>query len=123
MEQDNSAIVYAGNWFKNGNPANSGSSAMLAVDPEAKLTVTFTGTGIKWIGLRDEWSGIAKVSVDGVFQQNADAFLKPGAGQQVIYQSGGLVPGTHTLTLEITGTANPASGGAWIWVDAFDITP
>lgn len=123
MEQDNSAIAYLGNWFKNGNPANSGSSAVLAADPGAIATVMFTGTGIKWIGLRDEWSGIAKVSVDGVFQQNVDTFLTPGAGQQVIYQTGGLVSGTHTFTIETTGTANPASGGSWIWADAFDITP
>jgi hypothetical protein len=123
IEQDNSAVTLLGNWFTNGNPANSGSSAVLAVDVGAKATVTFTGTGIQWIGVRDPWSGIAKVSVDGVFQQNVDEYLTPGAEQQVIYKTGGLVSGMHTLTIEVTGTANPASGGAWIWVDAFDITP
>ncbi|OGT77376.1 MAG: hypothetical protein A3I78_11160 [Gammaproteobacteria bacterium RIFCSPLOWO2_02_FULL_56_15] len=123
MEQDNSAIAYLGNWFTNGNPANSGGSAVLAVDSGTKATVTFVGRDIQWIGLRDEWSGIAKVYVDGVFQQNVDAYLTPGAGRQVIYQTGGLVPGTHTFTIETTGTANPASRGSWIWVDAFDIMP
>ena len=123
MEQDNSAIVYLGNWHTNGNPANSGGSAVLAVDPGAEATVTFVGRDSKRIGVRDEWSGIAKVYVDGVFQQNLDSYLTPGLGQQVIYQTGGLVPGTHTFTIETTGTANQTSRGSWIWVDAFDIMP
>ena len=123
MEQDNGAVTFLGNWFINGGTRTSGGTAELAVDAGAKATVTFSGTGIQWIGVRDEWSGIAKVSVDGGLQQNVDAYMTPGLEQQVIYKTSGLVSGTHTLTIEVTGTANPASGGAWIWVDAFDITP
>lgn len=31
--------------------------------------------------------------------------------------------GSHTLVIEVTGTANPSSGGAFIVVDAFDVRP
>ena len=123
ISQNNSAIVYAGNWYPNYDPGDIGGSAVLAMNPGATATVTFTGTGIQWIGVRDEWSGIATVSLDGVFQQNVDAYLTPGAQQQVIYKTSGLVSGTHTFTIAVTGTANPASAGSWIWVNAFDITP
>jgi hypothetical protein len=123
MEQDNPAVVYAGTWFINGGTLTSGGTATLAMDLGSKATVTFTGSNIKWIGVRDEWSGIARVSVDGTFRENVDAYLTPGLGQQGIYQTGSLVPGTHTLTIETTGTTNRASHGYWIWIDAFDITP
>ncbi len=123
MEQDNSAVAFLGSWFINGGTRTSGGTAQLAMDADATATVTFTGTGITWIGVRDEWSGIAKVTVDGVFQQNVDAYMTPGLEQQVIYRITGLVSGSHTFTIETTGRANPASHGTWIWVDAFDITP
>ena len=123
MEQDNSAVTFLGNWFINGGTRTSGGTAELAVDAGAQATVTFTGTGIQWIGVRDEWSGIAKVSVDGGPPQNVVDYLTPGAQQQVIYKASGLVSGTHTFTIAVTGTANHASKGDWIWVNAFDITP
>jgi len=121
--QNNSAIAYLGNWYANHDPGDIGGSAVLAMNSGATATVTFTGTGIQWIGVRDEWSGIATVSMDGGLPQNVDAYLTPGAQQQVIYKTGGLVSGAHTFTIAVTGTANPASKGDWIWVNAFDITP
>ena len=33
----------------------------------------------------------------------------------------GLPPGNHSLTIEVTGTHNQRSGGAWVWLDAFDV--
>lgn len=123
MEQNHSAVAYVGPWVARNGAFDSGGSAGLAAVAGAKATVTFTGTGIKWVGVRDEWSGIARVSVDGVFQQNIDTYLKPGAAGQVIFEISNLAAGTHTLTIEVTGTANPNSSGTWIWIDAFDITP
>jgi hypothetical protein len=35
----------------------------------------------------------------------------------------GLAPGTHTVTIDVPGTAGPSSGGAWVWVDAFEVVP
>ena len=40
-------------------------------------------------------------------QQNVDTYMTPGLEQQVIYKTSGLLPGTHTFTVETTGTANP----------------
>src|SRR5262249_2536084 len=39
--------------------------------------------------------------------------------QSTLYSITGLTPGTHTLTIEATGTHNSSSGGSWIWVDGF----
>jgi hypothetical protein len=39
-----------------------------------------------------------------------------------IYSIGQLPMGTHSLTIEATGTRNQSSQGSWVWVDAFDVT-
>ncbi len=38
-----------------------------------------------------------------------------------MYTVTGLPSGAHRMTVEPTGRQNPASGGAWIWVDAFEV--
>jgi len=49
------------------------------------------------------------------------SYLAPGQAQSAVYSASGLGPGAHTLTIELTGTHNPNSGGSWIWVDAFEV--
>jgi hypothetical protein len=121
IEQNNPAITYTGNWYLNTNPIMSGGSAVLAVNPDSSATVTFTGTGITWIGYQDQWSGIANVYVDGTLKSPVDTYASPQRAQSSVYSIDGLSPGAHTLMIETTGTHDAASAGSWIWVDAFDI--
>ena len=48
-------------------------------------------------------------------------YLSPSRAQTAPYSIEGLAPGAHTLTIEVTATKNESSGGAWVWVDAFDV--
>jgi len=60
----------------------SGGTAGLAMDSNSSATVTFTGTGITWVGYRDQWSGIAKVYVDGVLRTEAvDTYMEAQQAQ------------------------------------------
>ena len=94
------------------------------MDSNARATLTFTGTAVGWIGYRDEWSGIARIYVDGVMQATVDTYASPSAGERaVLYTASGLGGGMHTLAIEVTGTRNATSSGSWVWVDAFDVTP
>ena len=123
IEDSSPSIAYTGTWFNNGNAQHSGSSARLAVDPGSRATLTFTGTGVTWIAYRDEWSGIARVFVDGTLAQTVDLFFTPSAARQPVWTVSGLPRGTHTVAIEVTGTRSAGSGGNWVWVDAFDVTP
>jgi hypothetical protein len=120
VEQNNSAVTYTGNWYANNGSFNSGGSAVLAADRGSRATFTFTGTDARWIGYKDEWSGIANVYVDGVLKTQVDAYAPTDQPQAVMYTISRLTSGTHTLTVEVTGAKNPASQSVWIWVDAFD---
>src|SRR5436190_16592754 len=122
-EQNNSAVTYTGTWYTNNYSTNSGASAVLAADRGARATFTFSGTAVKWIGWRDAWSGIANVYIDGVLKTQVDDYAATDQPQSVLYTITGLSSGTHTITVEVSGTKNPSSQSYWIWVDAFDYLP
>jgi hypothetical protein len=121
VEETNPALILTGRWYANNNPAHGGGTSALATDAGSRVTVNFTGTGISWIAYRDEWSGIARVYLDGEMKTSIDTYLAPSQARFVMYNVGGLGPGTHTLIIEATGTRNASSKGSWVWVDAFDV--
>jgi alpha-amylase len=121
IEDNNPALTYSGNWYLIANAALSGGSAALSVDAGSQVTIQFNGTGISWIAYRDEWSGVARVYLDGALQTTIDTYLSPWAANTTPYKTDGLPPGNHTLTIEATGTRNESSHGAWVWIDAFDV--
>jgi hypothetical protein len=121
-EQSDPAVQYSGSWYPNHGGFNSGGSAVLAMDANAQAKFTFTGTGVKWIGFRDAWSGIAQVYVDGVLTVTVDTYSANDQAQAVQYSVTNLSNGSHTLTIVLTGTNGSASAGSWVWVDAFDVT-
>ena len=121
-EQNNPAVQLTGNWYPNSGAFNSGGSAILAMDQGSQASFTFTGTGVQWIGFRDAWSGIAQVYVDGALQGTIDTYSAGQQAQAVVYSMSGLSNASHNLTIVVAGTHNANSGGAWVWVDAFDVS-
>jgi hypothetical protein len=121
-EQDNASVQYQGAWYPNYGSFNSGGSAVLAMDANAQAKLTFTGTGVKWIGFSDPWSGKAQVYLDGALAATVDTYSANQAAQTVQYSAENLINGSHVLTIVALGTESAQSAGAWVWVDAFDVT-
>jgi hypothetical protein len=115
--------TYTGTWYDNVHTWHSGGSAKLAMLAGDQARFQFTGTGVRWIGYRDEWAGMAKVYVDGVLMKKVDTYSSTGKSQQVIYSVEGLAKKAHTLRVYVTGTKNRKSDGKWVWIDAFDVKP
>ena len=63
--------------------------------------------------------------VETITKLSREFGLTPASRSRLLIsdKDGVLISGTHTLTIETAGTADPASRGSWIWVDAFDIKP
>jgi hypothetical protein len=123
VEETNSAVILTGNWPTISFPFFSGGSAVEANVAGARATFNFNGTGARWIGLRDRWSGIAKVYVDGVLKGQVDTYAPSDKEEQVLmYTITGLTLGNHSLTVEVTGQKNSSSAQAAVWVDAFEYT-
>jgi len=120
-EETNAAITYQGVWGSQLDSNASGGGYKNSNNTGASATLTFTGTGVKWIS--DHWGdlGIARVYLDGVLDATVDLYSAVGTYQQVVYSKSGLVSGLHTLRIEVTGTKNPASADTLIDIDAFDV--
>lgn len=121
VEENHPALRFTGRWYANANPEHSSGSAVLAMDAGSRVVINFSGTGVNWMAYRDEWSGIARVYVDGELKTTIDTYLSPSQTRAVPYTINGLPFGTHALTIEVTGTRNASSKGSWIWLDSFDV--
>lgn len=122
VEQDDPAVSWTGSWSTNQLPAHSGGSARLSMEPSAQVSLDFTGTGVSWIGYRDEWSGVANVLLDGRLRASVDTYADPARPQARLFTIDGLAEGPHRLTIQPAARRRPGAGGEWVWVDAFSIT-
>src|SRR6185436_6456732 len=121
IENNNPLVTYTGIWYSNVNSAHSGGSSELAVGAGSAVSLNFNGTGVAWIAYRDEWSGLARVILDNEMKATIDTYLLAGQARIATYTVEGLPAGNHSLRIEVTGTHNQRSGGAWVWLDAFDV--
>jgi uncharacterized protein (TIGR03437 family) len=83
------------------------------------VSIRFSGTGVTWLAYRDQWSGIATVSVDGASLATVDTYASPAVAQYPMYSITGLPMGPHTLSIGVTGTHDATSADSWVWVNAF----
>src|SRR5205814_7086756 len=68
--------VAAPDWMPfNTSRAWSAGIATLSTTPGAQATISFTGTGISWIGARGPQTGIARVILDGAFAPEIDTYF------------------------------------------------
>lgn len=122
-EEDDPAVGYAGTWFESTSSHHSGGRATLALDAGARATFSFTGTGVRWIGYRDEWSGIGRVYLDGSLVAYVDLYAPSFEAQAVLFSAPHLSAGPHSVAVEATHDRNPDANQRWVWLDAFDFVP
>jgi hypothetical protein len=117
------AIAYGAGWIQdNRDKAYSEGATAESETVGAQATITFTGTGIRWIGARGPQTGIARISLDGAFVEDFNTYAQTEGPQHTDFFKDGLANRTHTLTIEVIGK-DPLSTNAWILIDAFDVIP
>jgi hypothetical protein len=121
VEQDNAAVRVGGSWYPNVGSAQSGGSAILSMEAGTDVTLSFSGTGVTWVGLRDAWAGLADVYLDGALRGRVDTYSAGSNSQQPLWSTSGLASGVHTLRVSVVGAHSSGSAGSWVWVDAFDV--
>ncbi len=122
-EETAPAVVLTGTWYSDSSPAFSGGAAVLSEEAGARATFSFTGTRVRWIGYRDEYCGIGRVYLDGSLVAVYDTYASPAQAQAVMFRTGALASGPHTLAVEATHTHLASATEKWVWVDAFDVVP
>ena len=117
------SIAYGSGWIQgNRDRAYSEGTSAESATQGAQAAITFTGTGIRWIGARGPQTGIARVFLDGSFVKDIDTYSPTEGIQHTDFTATGLAAGTHTLTIQVIGK-NPASTFFWILLDSFIVTP
>ena len=121
IEETDPAFVYSGTWA-HGNDHRSWSGGTAAVATltmfSARAALTFTGTGVSWIGFRGPQCGIANVYLDGVHVATVDLFDPIEHLHAKVFETRQLAPGSHTLVIEATGQWNPLSIAPFVIVDS-----
>src|SRR5687767_14308671 len=100
IEDNDISITYSGTWYSNGASPNSGGRSVLTNEKGARASITFTGTGITWIGVADPYCGIAQVYLDGTLH-TVDTYNRETKYQHTLFSAHGLAAGPHTLSIEV----------------------
>ena len=124
-QETDPAITHSAGWsLGNKDHPYSEGTAALSTTLGDRATFTFTGASVSWIGHRGPQTRSARVILDGnIVADSLDTYLPGDVPHGAVFTLPGLAAGSHTLTIEVTGLKNPASAGASIVVDAFDVTP
>jgi len=122
IEDTDPAVSYTGTWVHGTHPIATSGTYAEANLAGAVATLSFTGTEVRWLGARNSNNGKARVTMDGVFMGEVDTY-GPSLEGAVLFTATDFPRRAHTLTIEVTGTSNPASVDSWVIIDAFDVTP
>ena len=80
IQDDDPAVRYAGAWFNLTRTQFDGGGATTSMGAGDRAVLGFTGTAVRWIAYRDEWSGLANVYLDGALRATIDTFSSPPPG-------------------------------------------
>ena len=117
IEESNVAVTLSSGWT-NANPEYgwSGGAAVQSDVAGATASFTFTGTSVRWLGMRGRNVGQALVRVDGGPPRQLNLWSAPmDLVRAPIITIHDLSDGPHTLTIEVVS--------GLVVVDAFDVQP
>jgi len=119
-DDTNEAVTQVGDgWTQMGNPADYQGTMLQSGTAGDAIEIEFEGTALDVFIRTGLYGGIVDVYLNGqLVADDIDTYAASPTYQQTLYSADGLSPGTHTLRLEVTGNANPASSGSLLMFDA-----
>jgi len=125
-DDSSSALTYRGTWTHAANQNYTGGdfdgTESFNNTAGDSVSLTFTGTAVRWVTSKDANHGIADVYLDGALVGSIDTYTPGKQYQTVLYDVYGLSAASHTLTVTVSGRQNPAASGSFISIDAFDLS-
>lgn len=118
IDDRDASVKYTGGWSQYNSSSDYAGTETYSSRIGDTCELTFQGTGIRFIGSKQNNVGKVKVYLDGEFQEEIDTYSDLGNSlkQSVIYSKDGLADGEHTLKLETSG-----GHANCIVVDAFEV--
>jgi hypothetical protein len=110
---EETSATYTGTWTQGDSSRTwSGGTAAVSTTAGARATFDFSGTEVRWVGLRGPQTGTARIFLDGAFHAEINTSSALDV-QTVAFMANGLAPARHTLTIEVVD--------GLIAVDAIDL--
>ncbi len=123
-QQEDSKLKYVNDysgWRESWSWSYSGFKQAYANAPGNSVTIRFDGAALNIVGTKARSYGKAWVSVDGGPRQFVDFYRYSAAYKQVVWSTGYLAPGEHTIEISWSGYKNWLSRGYSINLDAVDV--
>jgi SpoIID/LytB domain protein len=119
-QNTNAKVVYSAGWTTVWSSLASGGSFHYR-NTVGSATIKFDGTYFAWVAKKGPSYGRATVTVDGGAPVTVDLYGATALYQQLVFRTGLLAPGTHTVVIAWKNSKNPASSYYNIDVDAFGV--
>jgi hypothetical protein len=114
-QSSSSLVVVHGTWKTASTTGYSAGTTRYSLSPGASASYTFTGSGVGWVTAIGPTRGSARVYVDGAYATTISLYSRTTALRQIAYAANWPSQGTHTIRIEVVGTA----GHPRVDVDAF----
>lgn len=116
---NNPEVVYAGTWNESlGISGDIAAGHKWTKSTSASASIPFVGSRAKLIAVTDSNCGKANVYLDGTLVGTADFYSPTGAYQKVVFDTGPIAYGMHTLKVVPNGTKNAAATDTYITFNA-----
>jgi hypothetical protein len=121
FEEGDPAIRFTSRWSVYSDPAYSGGGMAYSERSGARLTFTFSGTGIRWHTATGPDMGSAWLRVDG--DRAAWVDLHGDGFALTTVERTGLPEGRHTMSIVVAGRRNAAGRTGRVVLDALEVIP
>ena len=122
LNNDSPYLSYSANWNQQASAGSYRNDDASCKEKDGFVEFTFTGTGAKLYGLRGNWCGMADAQVDFGAPVRIDAYAGTTQEQALLFDTGELPYGEHTVTLTVAGEKNEASSDTWIEFDKVELS-
>ncbi len=110
-------------WTSETNAEFSGEKGIKSNNAGDYVEFTFTGIGIRWLGLSDKSSGKARVIIDGGAPSVVDTYYSTNYYGRLLYENRTLSEEeqSHTIKIVVDGTKNSLSSDSFVNIDCFQV--
>ena len=108
LSEKSKQITYRFRWSTAGHSAYFGDRVKYATRKGASASITFTGTGIAWIGPTGPTRGTARIFIDGKAVANVNLRRSSFHARTIVFAKA-LKPGEHTVKIVVTSRGRPVA--------------
>ncbi len=123
IDDTDPAFSYSGSWSTMRIPGPIDGTYHLGAATGSTATMSFTGGRAFLFGLLRWENGQADIYLDGAYKGRIDTYNIAFVDHRVLFDTGLLADGPHTLQVVATGSHRPESTGSQIQLDALVVQP